>query len=110
MTIFFLIVPSGFQNLDYHVTDYKITMHKMFKLVKKKKKRANTKPTKNDQVDLEKSQVASRTSKNVKKYKFPLMLKYHNGYYYSCYRWANVSDINLFEIIHPVSVRARIRI
>lgn len=37
--------------------------------LKKKKKRANTKPTKNDQVDLEKSQVASRTSKNVKKYK-----------------------------------------
>lgn len=43
-------------------------MHKMFKLVKKKK-RANTKPTKNHQVDLEKSQVASRTSTNVKNYK-----------------------------------------
>lgn len=59
---------QGFQNLDYHITDYKITMHKMFKLVKKKK-RANTKPTKNHQVDLEKSQVASRTSTNVKNYK-----------------------------------------
>lgn len=56
------------QNLDYHITDYKITMHKMFKLVKKKKW-ANTKPTKNHQVDLEKNQVASRTSKNVKNYK-----------------------------------------
>lgn len=26
---------QGLQNLDYHITDYKITMHKMFKLVKK---------------------------------------------------------------------------
>lgn len=60
---------QGLQNLDYHITDYKITMHKMFKLVKKKKKGANTKPTKNHQVDLEKSQVASRTSTNVKNYK-----------------------------------------
>ena len=39
----------------------------MFKLVKKKW--ANTKPTKNHQVNLEKSQVTSRTSKNVKNYK-----------------------------------------
>ena len=38
------------------------------------------------------------------------MLKYYNGYYYSYYRWANVNDINLFEIIHLVSVRASIRI
>ena len=55
------------QNLGYHITDYKITMHKMFKLVKKKW--ANTKPTKNHQVNLEKSQVTSRTSKNLKNYK-----------------------------------------
>lgn len=60
---------QGLQNLDYHITDYKITMHKMFKLVKKKKKEQIQSLLKNHQVDLEKSQVASRTSTNVKNYK-----------------------------------------